>query len=146
MFHFELLTRRLNFYFFTFELLTQSRHSSHVTNSRVFKNLNLRRKGDRIFCGNLLKNHLGYIKLHSNSPSLLARSRCHISAFWNTKGWSSHFWEDLSGFATWNFTAKEDLNPRKQVFLLNLRLWPAQKPEIWSFFHGIKFIWENYVV
>ena len=28
----------------------------------------------------------------------------------------------LSGFAKWQFTAKEDLNPRKQVFLLNLKL------------------------
>ena len=37
---------------------------------------------------------------------------------------------NLSGFGTWKFTGKEDLNPRKQVFLLNLRLWPVQKPKI----------------
>ena len=29
---------------------------------------------------------------------------------------------NLSSFGTWKFTGKEDLNPRKQVFLLNLRL------------------------
>ena len=42
---------------------------------------------------------------------------------------------NFSGFGTWKFTAKEDLNPRKQVFL-NLRLWPAQKRKMWSFFYG----------
>ena len=54
----------------------------------------------------------------------------------------AHIFEraNLSGFGTWKFTAKEDLNPRKQVFLLNLRLWPAQKPNIWYFFYGKKFI------
>ena len=43
---------------------------------------------------------------------------------------------NLSGFDTWKFTAKEDLNQRKQVFLLNFRPWPAQKPKIWSIFYG----------
>ena len=43
---------------------------------------------------------------------------------------------NLSGFGTWNFTAKEDLNRRKQVFVLNFRPWPAQKPKIWSVFYG----------
>ena len=47
---------------------------------------------------------------------------------------------NISGFGTWKFTAKEDLNPRKQAFLLNLRLWPAQKPKIWSFFYK-KTLW-----
>ena len=28
---------------------------------------------------------------------------------------------NLSGFGTWKFTAKEDLNQQKQVFLLNFR-------------------------
>ena len=53
---------------------------------------------------------------------------------------------NLSGFGTWKFTGKEELNPRKQVFLLSLRLWPAQKPKIWSVFYGEKFIKENSVV
>ena len=43
---------------------------------------------------------------------------------------------NLSGFATWEFTAKEELNPRKQVFLLNLRLWTAQKPKFGLFSMG----------
>ena len=41
-----------------------------------------------------------------------------------------------SGFGTWKCTAKEELNPRKQVFFLNLRLWPSQKPKIWFIFYG----------
>ena len=47
---------------------------------------------------------------------------------------------NLLGLATWKFTTKEDLNPRKQVFLHNLRLRPAQKPKIWSILYGKKFI------
>ena len=66
---------------------------SYVTKSRIFKNRNLRRKADRHFRGSLLKNHFRHLKFYSNPPSLLARSRCHMSAFWKTKGWSSHFWE-----------------------------------------------------
>ena len=54
----------------------------------------------------------------------------------------AHIFEraNLSGFAKWKFTTKEDLNQRKDVFLLNFRLWPAQKPKIWSIFYGKKFI------
>ena len=33
------------------------------------------------------------LKLYSNPPSWLARSHCHMSTFWKTKDWSSHFWE-----------------------------------------------------
>ena len=47
---------------------------------------------------------------------------------------------NLTGFGTWKLTAKEDLNRRKQVFLLNFRPWPSQKPKIWSIFYGKKFI------
>ena len=47
---------------------------------------------------------------------------------------------NLSGFGTWDFTAKEEINRRKQVFLLNFRPWSAQKPKIWSIFYGKKFI------
>ena len=43
---------------------------------------------------------------------------------------------NLSGFGMWNVTAREDLNRRKQVFLLNFRPLPAQKPKIWSIFYG----------
>ena len=39
---------------------------------------------------------------------------------------------------TREFTAKEDLNPRKQVFLLHLRLWPTQRPETKDLFY---FLW-----
>ena len=74
-------------------LISSYRHFSHVTKSRIFKNLNLRRKADRKFRSNLLKNHFRHLKLYSNPPIWLARSRCHMSAFRKTKGWSSHFWE-----------------------------------------------------
>ena len=37
------------------------------------------------------------------------------------------------------FTTKDDLNTPKEV-LLNLRFWPAQKPNIWSFSYGKMFI------
>ena len=46
---------------------------------------------------------------------------------------------NLSGFAMWEFIFKEDLNPQKQLFLLNLRLWPAQKPKR-SILYGKNFI------
>ena len=35
-------------------LFSYNRHFSHVTKSRIFKDLNLRRKADRNFQGNLL--------------------------------------------------------------------------------------------
>ena len=69
------------------------RHSCHVTKSRIFKNLNLRKKADRNFRGTFLKNRFRHLKLYSNPPSWLARSRCHMGTFWKTKDWSSHFWE-----------------------------------------------------
>ena len=45
-----------------------------------------------------------------------------------------------SGFATWKFSAEEDLNQQKQVFFHNFRPWPAQKPKNWSIFCGKKFV------
>ena len=70
-----------------------------------------------------------------------------MSAFFERQKFEVHIFEraNLSGFAIWEFTAKEDLNPQKQVFLLNLRLWPTQKSKIWSLFYGKslhrKIIW-----
>ena len=72
---------------------TKCRRFSHVTKSHIFKNINLRKKVDRNFCGNFLKNNFKHLKLYSNPPSWLARSRCHMGTFWKTKDWSSHFWE-----------------------------------------------------
>ena len=45
-----------------------------------------------------------------------------------------------SACSTWNLSTKEELNPQKQVFLLNLRHWFSQKPKMWSMFHGNMFI------
>ena len=46
-----------------------SRYSSHVTKSRIFKILNLRKKVDRNFNGTFLKNHFRHLKLYSNLRS-----------------------------------------------------------------------------
>ena len=80
--------------------LTCSRHFSHVTKSRIFKNLNLRKRANRNFHGNFLKNHFRHLKLHSNPPSWLARSRCDMGTIWKTKDWSLYFWESQS-FRFW---------------------------------------------
>ena len=112
-----------------------SRQFSHVTKSHNFKNLNLTRKADRNFCGNLLKNDFRHLKFYSNTSS-------QESLFFERQKAEVHIFEraNLSSFATWEFTAKEDVNPRKEVFLLNLRLLPCQKPKIWSIFYRKKFI------
>ena len=47
----------------------QRRHFSHATKSRIFKNLNLRKKADLNFRGKFLKNHFRHLKLYSNPPS-----------------------------------------------------------------------------
>ena len=78
---------------FLTNLPSVSRHFSHVTKSRIFKNLNLREKADRNFRRTFLKNRFRHLKLYSNPPSWLARGCCHMGTFWKTKDWSSHFWE-----------------------------------------------------
>ena len=123
------------------------KYISHVTKS-IFKNLNLRRKADRNFCGNLLKSDFRHLKFYSNAPSWLARGRCYMSAFWKTKGWSSHFRERQPfSFCYVGVHRQRRLkSARTSVSAKNLRLWPAQKPIIWSIFYGKKFIWKNSVV
>ena len=113
----------------------QSRHFSHVTKTHIFKNLNLSKKLDHSFCGNFLKNYFRHLKLYSNPRSWLVRNRCHIGLHWKKKDWAN-----LSGFCKWKFIAREDLNLRKQVFLLNLRYRPSQKSEIWSILYRRIFI------
>ena len=54
------------FHYFAHHLI---RHFSHVTKSRIFKNLNFRKKADRNFCRTFLKHHFRHLKLYSNSPS-----------------------------------------------------------------------------
>ena len=44
---------------------------------------------------------------------------------------------NLSGFGRWKFSAKEDLNRQKQVFL-HIRPSPAQKPK-----NVVYFLWEK---
>ena len=72
---------------------TINTHFSHVTKSRIFKNLNLREKADRSFQCTFLKNRFRHLKLHSNPPSWFARGCCHLGTFWKTKDRSLHFRE-----------------------------------------------------
>ena len=50
---------------------------------------------------------------------------------------------NFSGFDTWKFNGKEYLNPRKQIFVLNLRLLPSQKSKVWSIFDGKKSLYRK---
>ena len=93
--------------------------SSYVTKSRIFKNLILRRKADRNFRDNLLKKHFRQLKFYSNPPSWLAE----VVVIWvpfEIQKAEVHIFErvNLSGFATWEFAAKEDLNPENRYFYL----------------------------
>ena len=119
------------------ESQAKARHFSHVTKSRIFKNLNLRKKADRNFRRSLLKNrfrHLNYIQM----PLADWLEAAAIWAPFERGKIEVHIFEraNLSGLGTWNFTAKEDLIRVKQVFLPDFRAWPAQKPKIWSIFYG----------
>ena len=107
-----------------------------MTKSRIFKNVNLREKADRNFRRTSLKNRFRHLKLYSNPQADWLDVV--IWAHFERRKIEVHIFEraNLSGFGMWNVTAKEDLNRRKQVFLLNFRPWPAQKPKIWSIFYG----------
>ena len=101
--------------------------------SRMFKNLNLRKKSDRNFRGTFLKNHFRHLKLYLNPLSWLARSRFHMGTFRKTKNWNSHFWEGQpSGFCTKKLIAK--LLSANYAFLFQsiLNLWPVLLLEIFS--------------
>ena len=112
------------------------RHFSQVTKSRIFKNLNLKKKADHKFRRTFLKNRFRRLKLYIPQADWLE-----VVVIWapfERREIEVHFFERaiLSGFGTWNFTAKEDLNQQKQVFLLNFRPWLTQKPKIGLFFMG----------
>ena len=51
----------------------QPRHFSHVTTSRISKNLNFKEKPDRIFPRTFLKNRFRHLKLCSNPPKLIGQ-------------------------------------------------------------------------
>ena len=118
-----------------------NRHFSHVTKSRIFKNLNTRKKVNCNFRGNFLKNHFRHLKLYSNPPSWLARSRCHMSTIWKKKDWSSHFCGSRP-FRFWYVKVhlQRRLKSRKTGILLNLSLWFVHNPKIWSIFYERKFV------
>ena len=115
-----------------------NRHFSQVTKSRFFKNLNLRRKADRNFRGNLQENLFRHLKLYSNPSKLIDQKWLSYGHLWKDKRLKFTFHIILQ--ILWKFTTKEDLNPQKQVWPLNLRLWLAQNPKVWSIFYGKIFI------
>ena len=49
--------------------LSSITHLSHLTKSRIFKNINLRKTANRTFRSSFLKNHFRHLKLYSNPPS-----------------------------------------------------------------------------
>ena len=108
----------------------------------------LRRKSNRNFRGNFLKKHFQAPKILLKSPKLIGQKSLSYERLFERQKTEVYIFEmaNLSGFATYEFNSKEDLNPRKQVLLLKLRLCPTQKPKLWSMFFGKKFIWENSVV
>ena len=123
-------------------LMPLCRHFSHVTKSRIIKNRNMRKKkANRSFCNTFLENNFKHLKLYSNPPSWLARSRCHVDTFKRQKI-EVHIFEraNLSDFGTWNLTTKEDLIRQKQVFILDFRPWPGKKPKIWPILYGNSLI------
>ena len=121
------------------DLLTLNSRFSHVTESRIFKNPYLRRKVDCSFRSSLLKNHFRHLKLYSSPQSWLARNHCHMSAFWKTKCWSSHFWEGQPfRFCCKKVHRQWRLESTKTGITTEFKIWPTQKPKIWSFFYEKK--------
>ena len=112
-----------------------------MTKSCIFKNLNIRKKTDCNCHGNFLENHLRHLNCiqipQADWPEVVViwasseKQNVEVCIFDRT---------NILGFAMWEFTIKEDLSPQKQVCILNLRLWFAQKPIIWSIFYGKIFI------
>ena len=84
--------------------------------------LNLRKKADRNFRCNFLKNRFRHLKL-IQIPLADWLEVVVIWALFERRKIEVYIFEraNLSGFGTWNFTANEDLNRRKQVFILNFR-------------------------
>ena len=112
-----------------------------MTKSRIFENLDLRRKADRDFCNNLLENHFRHLKLYSD-PQVDLQELVVIWTSFERQKVEVHVFDraNLSGLTTCQFTTKEDLNLQKQLFLLNLRFWLALKTKILSIFCGEMFI------
>ena len=109
---------------------------SHVTKNLISKNLNLKKKSRLQLSPHFPEKSFQAPKFIFRSPKLIE-----VVVIWapfERRKIEVHIFEraNHSGFGTWNFTTKEDLNWHKQVFLLNFRPCPAQKPKIWSIFNG----------
>ena len=81
-----------------------------------------RKKADRNFRRTFLKNRFSHLKLYS-IPQADWLEVFVIWAPFEREKIDVHILgrANLSGFGMWKSTAKEDLNRRKQVFLLNFR-------------------------
>ena len=109
-------------------IATIIRQFSHITKSRIFKDLDLRKKVDCNFRGDFWKSHFKHLTLYSNPPGWMGRSCCHMGTLWMTKDWILRFW-DSQPFKFWYVKVHRQrrLIPPKQVFVLNLRLLATQK-------------------
>ena len=92
------------------ESQAKARHFSHVTKSRIFKNLNLREKADRNFRHTFLKNRFSHLTLCSIPQDWLE-----VVVIWapfERRKIEVHIFEraNISGFGMWNVIAKENLN------------------------------------
>ena len=126
------------------------RHFSHVTKSRIFKNLNLREKADRNFRHAFLKNRFRHVKLYSNLPSWLVRACCHIGTFWKTKDWSLHFsegqhfrcWLNITHFGWNNISEQTNIWIGYRTFPLLIRMFGKFWKGRFSFFNKCRILSE----
>ena len=127
---------------------TNNRHFSHVPKSRISKNLNLRKKAGRKLSPHFPEKPFQAPKIIFKSPKLIGQRSLSYGHLLKDERLKFTFLRGptFQVFGTWNFPAKEDLIRRKQVFLLDFRPWPTQKPNIWSIFCGKQFKQENSVV
>ena len=115
-----------------------SRKFSHVTKSCIFKNLNLKKSWSQL-SQQFPAKPFQAPKITFKSPKLIGQKLLSYGDLLKDKRLKFTFFER-------KFSAKEDLNSRKQVFLFNLKVWPTQKLKICSIFYDKKFIKENSVV
>ena len=106
-----------------------------MTESRIFKYLNLRKKADRNFRGTFLKNCFRHV--NSNPPSWLARSRYHMDTFWKAKYWSSDFWEGQPFLVRGSSVPKKTYIDKNRYFSIILDLGPPRNR------NSVYFLWEK---
>ena len=106
-----------------------------INSSRISKNLNLRKKSRSQLLWKFPEKPFQGPKIIFKSPRLIGQKSLSYGHLLKDKVLKLTFLGEPT-----LFTAKEDLNPQKQAFLLNLRLWPSQKLKFWFIFYEKKFL------